>query len=190
MPRCPAKPWGPGGPSGPCRDTERGDQTQRGGGTALNEDGGMCPPKTYRRAVLAGFTFLTRGASGALETRVTGTARGTSITTSTLGTIFASRARGTGGAWVTLRGEKMGLVQTEAAFLPSSPASWHRSGAPGWLLCLKTLRNKTFYGLVSCPVPAGGCLAQGPSATWPPARSKQHLPSPQPQWWAIPGAPE
>lgn len=89
---------------------------------------GGAPQKTYRGAVLAGFTFLARGAGRALETGVTSTARGTGITTSTLGTIFASRAGGTGGAWVTLWGEKMGLVQMEAAFPPLSPASWHHLG--------------------------------------------------------------
>lgn len=89
------------------------------------------PPlqKAHRRAVLSRFAFLARGASRALEPGVSGTARGTGVTTSTLGTVFASRARGAGGAWVTLRGRKTRLVQTEEASPPSSPTSRCCSGS-------------------------------------------------------------
>lgn len=91
----------------------------------------VSPPlqKAHRRAVLSGFAFLARGASGALEPGVAGTARGTGVATSTLGTVLASRARGAGGAWVTLRGRKTRLVQTEEASPPSPPTSRCCSGS-------------------------------------------------------------
>lgn len=132
MPRCPAKPWGPGGPSGPCGEAEGGAQTRWDGTTQPGEHRERCPPplqKAHRRAVLSRFAFLARGASRALEPGVSGTARGTGVTTSTLGTVLASRARGARGAWVTLRGRKTRLVQTEEASPPSSPTSRCCSGS-------------------------------------------------------------
>lgn len=80
------------------------------------------PRNPHRGAVLAGFALLARGAGRALEAGVSSTARGASITTNTLGAIFASRARGSGGAWVTLKGRKAALVQSRGG-RSSSPTS-------------------------------------------------------------------
>lgn len=105
---------------------------------------GGAPQKTYRGAVLAGFTFLARGAGRALETGVTSTARGTGITTSTLGTIFASRAGGTGGGLGYPVGGEDGVSANGGSFSSFITRILAPPGALGRLLHLKTLRKKTF----------------------------------------------
>lgn len=57
---------------------------------------------TYRRTILSRLSLLARGSSRTLEARVTSSARGTAVSSSTFRTIFSRRTRRTGGSRVAL----------------------------------------------------------------------------------------